>query len=285
MTVYLLTTGFSGNTLERASLLEDACRQRNVDCIVIESTTSDRLTLPTLKCGDALYNATRHGLQLEDLLWRPGVATFYANGRAPRGIQDTTRWVADHNRAEISQPRTIVHATASRILLEKYVDFLGGFPIVLKVAGCTLGTGVMRADSWPSLLSLVDYLVATGTDFILRQSLPGSGSFRLMVIGEQVVGTLQYDNPVHDFRTNASSESHPRLVQTHAESAAVAVAAVQAIGMELGGVDIMVDQDGKPYLLESNIPCGFATFPKLGVDVPGLMIDHLINKSERLRNG
>jgi ribosomal protein S6--L-glutamate ligase len=162
---------------------------------------------------------------------------------------------------------------------------LGGFPVVAKIANSTLGNGVIRADSWPALLSLTDYLVAQGTDFILREYIDGAGSGRLMVIGDQVVGSLEYDNPPQDFRTNATSASHPRLTQFDPKVEALAVAAVQSVGVELGGVDVMFNSGGECFLLEMNIPCGFATFPKNGIDVPGMMIEHLITKSERLRNG
>ena len=285
MTFYFLTTGFSADTLERASLLESACQQRGVAWSTIESSSADRLTLPELKPGDALYNATRDGIRLEELLWRPGVATFYVDNQPPRGIQDTTRWIAAHTREGLSQPRTISHATGERKLLTRYVEMLGGFPIVVKVANGTLGNGVMRADSWPALLSLTDHLVSQGTDFILREYIEGAGSGRLMVVGDRVVGSLEYDNPPNDFRTNAYPESHPRLTQFDPGVEAFAIAAVRSVGVELGGVDVMFGSDGTCYLLEMNVPCGFATFPKLGIDVPGMMIEHLIAKSERLRNG
>lgn len=281
MTFYLITTGFSANTLERAALLEAACQQRGIACVTIESTTADYLALPVPQPGDALYNATRGGLRLEELLWRPGVATFYTAGQ-PLGLQDTTRWLAAHTLAGLSQPRTIAHATADRALLTSYVQHLGGFPVVVKAAGGTLGTGVMRVDSHAALLSLADYLVATGTDFLLREYLEAAGTARLMVVGNQVVGALEYDNPPADFRSNAAPDLHPRVISVSAAAEVLAVAAVHTAGVELGGVDLLFDQQGCPQLLEMNIPCGFATFPKLDIDVPGLMVDYLTAKAARL---
>lgn len=283
MKIYLFTTGFSATTLERVTLLEAACQQRGLACEVLESTTADRLALPELRPGDALYNVTRDGLRLEETLWRPGVATFYAGDRPPRGLQDTTRWLPDHTRAGLEQPRTVAHATADRALLTRYVAYLGGFPLVLKVADGAFGIGVMRVDSEPALLSLVDYLAAVGADFILRQYIRGAHTARLMVIGDQVVGALEYDMPPNDFRTNAEAALPPRLMRFSPEVEALAVAAAQTIGVEMAGVDIMFDQAGKAFLLEANLRCGFATFPKLGLDVPGMMVAYLATKAERLR--
>ena len=283
VTLYLISTGFSSNTQERIALLETACQQRGIPCVILESTSADRLALPTLQPGDALYNATREGLRLEEELWRPGVATFYTAG-PPLGLQDTTRWLAAHSRAGLAQPRTVAHATADRALLARYAEHLGGYPLVLKTAGGTLGTGVMRVDSHAALLSLADYLVATGANFLLREYLESTGTARLMVVGNEVVGALEYDNPPADFRSNAAPDLHPRLVSVSAEAEALAVAAVHTAGVEMGGVDLLYDQQGCPQLLEMNIPCGFATFPKLGIDVPGRMVEHLFQKASLLRH-
>ena len=281
MTFYLLTTGFSANTLERAALLEAACQQRGLACVHLETSTADRLALPELRPGDALYNATRDGMRLEELLWRPGVATFYAGNQAPRGIQDTTRWLAAHTLAGLPQPRTIIHPTADRALLTRYVEHLNGFPIVLKVAGGTLGTGVMQVDSWPALLSLVDYLVASGADFILRQFISANSSIRLLVIGSQVIIATEDDNPLNDFRSNSIPlpQRSRRRVGVTETLAALALSAVQAVGVEFGGVDIVLGATGQPYLLEMNFPCGILAFDEFGVDVPGRMVKYLADKA------
>ena len=260
MILYILSTGFSPNTLERTELLEDACRQRDLCYRTIESGTVDRLALPSLVRGDALFNATRGGIRLEEFLWRPGVATFYLEGRPPLGIQDTTRWLAAHALAGLVQPKTIVHATADRKLLSGYVDFLGGFPIVVKVAELTLGMGVIRVDSWTSLISLADFLFSSGTDFILRQYIDGTGSVRLMVIGNRVVGALEYVNPPGDFRTNAGHDMQPQPITCAPKVEALAIAAVNLLGAELGGVDIMFDREGTAYLLNESASAALQPF-------------------------
>lgn len=282
MTTYFIITGFSDETRERAALLEAACRQRGIVCTTMESTTADRLALPTLRPGDALYNATRGGMRLEELLWRPGVATFYNAGQPPRGIQDTTRWLAPHARAELPQPQTINHTTADKELLEHYAAHLGGFPLVVKVAGGSRGTGVMRVDSLPALFSLTDYLASSGAEFVLRQYINSDGVVRLFVVGSNVVGTLKNPNRHKDFRTNLGLENEFALTSVSEEVQQTAIQAVHAVGVELGGVDMIIDRAGKHFLLEMNFPAGFAKFPSLGVDVPGRIVEHLAAKAARL---
>jgi len=58
---------------------------------------------------------------------------------------------------------------------------------------------------------------------------------------------------------------------------------LQALRLELGGVDILEHASGRRYLLEANFPCYFALPETIaGVDVSGALIEHLVAKSHRL---
>lgn len=54
---------------------------------------------------------------------------------------------------------TVFHLTNNRSLLRKYYDFLEGPPIIIKNVGGAHGLGVVKVDSFSSLLSIVDYLM------------------------------------------------------------------------------------------------------------------------------
>lgn len=280
MKLCILINDLSANSLERADLLARACNTLSVGVEVINVCTANRCTLPNLRKGDALYNATRGGLRLEDWLWQPGVITFWRDGIAPRAIQDTTRWIPFHERAGIKQPRTIPHCTNSRELLSAYVAALGGLPVVIKIADSTLGRGVMRIDSFASLFSVADHLEDQGQDYLLREYINSETTARLMVVGTSVVGALRYSTPLNDFRTNALNSLPGELHAYPSSVEEFAVRSTQAIGSELGGVDITFSPDGCPVLLEVNVPCGFATFERLGIPVALAMIQHLVQKSQ-----
>jgi hypothetical protein len=278
--IWILINGRSPNSIERAELLVRAATKLSADAEVIDVSTSNRCALPIPSRGDALYNATRGGLRLEDWLWRPGVVTFWRDGIAPRALQDTTRWIPFHDRAGIKQPRTIPHCTSNRELLTSYVAALGGLPVVIKIADSTLGRGVMRVDSLESLFSVADHLEIEEQEYILREYIYSETTARLMVVGSRVVGALRYLTPQDDFRTNAIG-SLPGVLHHYPSSVNdFAVEAVRAIGAELGGVDIAFAGDGSPTLLEVNVPCGFARFEHLGVPVAAAMIEHLVQKSK-----
>jgi hypothetical protein len=279
MKLCILVNGRSANSLERSEFLVCAARALPIEVEVIDFNTANRCALPELRKGDALYNASRGGLRLEDWLWRPGVTTFWQKGITPRALQDTTRWIPFHDRAGITQPRTIPHCTNNKTLLTSYVDKLGGLPVIVKIADSTLGRGVMRIDSLASLYSVADHLEHQGQEYVLRQYIDSETTARLMVVGSNVVGALKYVAPEDDFRTNAPGALPGELHCYSSDIEFFAVKATQAIGSELGGVDIAFAADGSPVLLEVNVPCGFARFEQLGVRVAAGMVQHLCHKS------
>lgn len=132
--------------------------------------------------------------------------------------------------------------------------------MVVKVTGGALGVGVMRADLWPALLSLTDYLVSTGVDFILREYLVRTNCARLIVTGEQVVVALEGENPPNDFRSNAATQRKRRRIEISTAVEAEAIKAVHPAGVEFAGLNFLFDTTGQPYRLEVNFPSGSAAF-------------------------
>ena len=53
---------------------------------------------------------------------------------------------------------------------------------------------------------------------------------------------------------------------------------MEALNSYFDGIDIIIDEKGNKYIAEVNIPCGFVTFQKNGIDVTGKILDSLINK-------
>ena len=73
-----------------------------------------------------------------------------------------------------------------------------------------------------------------------------------------------------------------RLISRRAKGIfALAERAVAALGLEFGGVDILVDEQGTATIAEVNFPCNFARNQmNTGTDVAGLLVDHLMAKSQ-----
>jgi glutathione synthase/RimK-type ligase-like ATP-grasp enzyme len=156
----------------------------------------------------------------------------------------------------------------------------------MKMLGGERGIGVMRVDSFPALFSLMDYSRACGSDPLLCAYIEGAVHWRLVVVGDRVVAAYKNITEAEDFRTYAGEDLSDYQAPVDPEMARIAVRATHALGYELGGVDLLQAPDGRIYLLESNFPCYFPQAQLVaGIDISGMMIDHLLGKAGRLTTG
>lgn len=165
-----------------------------------------------------------------------------------------------------------------------YVESLGGFPVILKSAGGSHGSGVMKFDTLESLQAVLDYISDDKSrDLVLRRFIANAQHLRLVVVGDQVVDTIRYRPQEDDFRTNAVAVPQvDPVTDVSVQILADAVQAVHCQGLEFGGVDILVDKEGDHYIAEVNFPCNFARNQlNTGVDVVGHIVDYLLKKHDK----
>lgn len=276
------------NSLARTDLLYKACQTRGVELILPDAATWDPVAPFALEAGSMLYRATRGDSAriLEQQLITPNCATFY---RDPALVFCDYRKNA-HVQYEKAGLRSIhritINENTTRHQLNQITELLGGFPIGIKVTGHSHGVGVIKADSMESLISMVDYLkTVPGTTFHLMEFFEHDRQARLIVVGNQVIASHENLPASGDFRTNAA-ENHERRrrLQTYSNDIhQLAVRAVQALGLEFGGVDVLLNSAGDYRLAEVNFPCYFPTTQEMThIDVAGVMVDYLMHKARML---
>lgn len=266
--------------LPTISSLEAACRARGIEFLDVDARSFDYAPERQLQAGDLMYRpaASSVAMRVEQFLWRQGVVTFHAR---PDGV-----FFAPHTpplcfeRAGLPIPRTVYCSTTRRKLIEQYVAHVGGFPLIVKMLGYANGVGVMRVDSFPALLSLLDYELRQGANPLLVQYIPDAINWRLIVLGERVAASYCKAPIANDFRAQVTGKPAEFAVLPNVALQELAVRAAHALHVEFAGVDILEQADGKLFLLEANFPCYFSHAQEFGrVDVAGMMIDYLAAKA------
>ncbi len=280
---FVLFDSYRPDAESRVVLLCDAAKRLGVEPVPVDRRRFDfsLWTSEKVRPIDMFYNATPFTHELDRVFINSPAASFHSSRPIANHIASSTQLNVALLQAGIAMPRTIIDGTSDRTLLREYVDYLGGFPLVIKVVGGSRGVGVMRVDSWQGLISLCDFLCSEHRDFILSQFIPNQGVTRAIVVGEEVVVAVKRISSEDDFRCSSPNRpSEQMLVSTTGEMQCLALAASKAVQFEFTGVDIVQDEHGNYLVIELNYPQDFVTpqsFSK--VDVAFAAVSYLKNKA------
>jgi len=257
---------------ETNQLLRQACAARGIAFLPLEAGDLGQISLPQPVGDWLLYCAAvdAPSAYLEKLLYRPRTASF----ADPTFVCDQPG-IALMN-AGIPTARKVFLPASDPEQLARQIDWLGGYPIVVKRADSEGGKGIFRADERQAVNRLLDQ---HGQHLILEAFVPHSRAYRILVIGDRVVATTASSPGAGDFRTNSETAISLGPCDPPAEAEEAAVRAASILRLELGGVDVLERDDGALFVAEVNYPCYFAHQQEMtGTDIAGLMIDHLLAK-------
>jgi len=269
-------------------LFSRACLERSINYQEIDVTMNkiDFVNYPKILSGDCLYRSVannKNAKKVEYCLFQNGVSTFYNSPDAIFRPASGIKLPKFH----IPIPKTIPVLTNDRDILKNFAEYLGGFPLIIKAMGGKEGVGVMRVDSLESLSSIVDFLYKSDGNFVLREYIDVRESLRLVVLGEKVIASIKYKaSHEGDFRSNRKTRlNNVENFHSNPKIEKIAVEAVKAMGLEFGGVDILLDKKNNPYVLEVNFPCNFGEAQEFArIDIAGKMIDYLAEKAKKINN-
>jgi ribosomal protein S6--L-glutamate ligase len=97
------------------------------------------------------------------------------------------------------------------------------------------------------------------------------------VIGGKVAGAMKLKPKPGDFRSNFHLTQRSWPVELPAEWEEIALKAAEALGLEIAGVDLIVDDRQKARVIELNYSPGFTGLEAAtGLDIAGRIIDYVI---------
>lgn len=167
--------------------------------------------------------------------------------------------------------------------LDKAIEILGGYPVILKRPFGSYGSGVIIAESRMSAKSFMDSITPNSWKSILMiQKFVDESKgkdIRIFVVGEKVVASMERSAKPGEFRSNIELGGEGKSVKISKHYEEIAVNSAKALGLDIAGVDIIETKDG-PAVLEVNANPGFKKLEEVtGIDIASEIINFATNAS------
>jgi ribosomal protein S6--L-glutamate ligase len=166
------------------------------------------------------------------------------------------------------------------------VDQLDGYPVVAKQVSERQGNGVLRImdanDARQRALPALD----RRRGLMVQRYLPPEKrrDLRALVIGGSLVCSASLIPAPGDFRANFHLGGDIKAVALPPELEQTAITAAAAVGCNVAGVDMMVDKDDRPFIVEVNYSPGFKGLEAAtGLDIAGRIIHFAIDRYREKR--
>ena len=169
--------------------------------------------------------------------------------------------------AGLPVPETVVCENAEAAL--NAFEMLGRDVVVKPLFGAE-GRGIIRVSDPELAMRAFRTLERLGSVLYLQRFLDGPGfDIRVLLLDSQLVGSMKRIPKEGDFRANISQQGTGILHRPSDREIELAIAAAKATGCSFAGVDLIYDNDQRPYVIEVNAVPGWRGLERAcGVDVP-----------------
>ncbi|MFH1425893.1 MAG: RimK family alpha-L-glutamate ligase [Candidatus Kerfeldbacteria bacterium] len=148
------------------------------------------------------------------------------------------------------------------------------FPIVVKPVYGQMGRGIEKFDSKKKALA---FLNKNRSGYFIQEYIPAESDYRVLVIGNKVIGMLERFAAKGEFRTNALGAHSDKAPLTR-EVRILALKATRSLGYDIAGVDL-IKHHGKWLVLETNANPQWQNLKgTLGVDVAEYVVDYALQQ-------
>ena len=155
---------------------------------------------------------------------------------------------------------------------------LEGYPVVIKKVSSRQGKGVILVETKSDVQSVTRKHLDRRKGLLVQRFIPPAGrqDIRVLVVGRNIVGAMELRPKKGDFRANyhLSKESRPRDLTP--ELTRIALKAADAVGLEIAGVDLIVDKNDQVSVIEVNYSPGFKGLEAAtGLDIAGRIVGYV----------
>jgi len=181
--------------------------------------------------------------------------------------------------AKIPIPKTYVVNHAD--YLDDVIDDIGSFPVILKKVTGSHGRGVSIIESKRGLKSVIEMIIQSVNDdpLIVQEYVKESTGkdIRVFILGKRIIGAMErIATKKGEFRSNFHLGGRVKVANMGKREKAVAFAAVETMGLQMAGVDILRTKNG-PKVLEVNANPGLEGITEAtGRDIAGEIIKYAV---------
>lgn len=154
-----------------------------------------------------------------------------------------------------------------------------GYPLVIKSTRMGKGAWVFKLNSKQDLAAFIDQRQEEGQtakNFILQEFVPYLYDLRVLIIGRHLFTMRRIPGP-GEFRANFSLGGKVEAFSLDRPGQQLARRALEAIGLSVGGVDMLIAKSNQRYILEVNHTAGFVGMEKAtGENIGRVYLEHAI---------
>ena len=162
---------------------------------------------------------------------------------------------------------------------QSVLDRLDGYPVVIKQVSGRVGEGVFLVNNDHKARLILHNVLETGKGVLVQRFIPPENrlDIRVLVIGGKVGGAMKLKPKPGDFRSNFHLTKKSWPVELLPDWEEIALKAADALGLEITGVDLIVNEKGKARVIELNYSPGFSGLEAAtGLDIAGKIIDYVV---------
>ncbi len=178
-------------------------------------------------------------------------------------------------RAGVGLPKTgFAHSTKD---IDGLLEVVGKPPYVIKLLEGTQGVGVVMAETRKAAESVIAAFRQLDANILVQRYITEAENtdLRAFVVGGKVVAAMERVAAEGEFRANlhrGGTARHVDLTQAEEETA---IAAAEALGLDVSGVDMLRSRVG-PLVIEVNASPGLEGIESAsGIDVAGAVVEFL----------
>ncbi len=234
---------------------------------------------PAFKRDPSIHSSIIRQLELNGYLVINGYLGVHRAKNKIRTLQ-----LLDH--FDLPMPKTVVLFSGEG-LNNTLKDF--SFPVVIKSAYGSGGTGIFIAETKRSAAPIIEYLLkgeGSNDPIKIQEYIKESKGkdLRVFVVGKTIVAAMQRSAKKGDFRANFHKGGSVHSVELTEDEKRIAIAASQHMGLNISGVDLLRTKNG-PVIIEVNSCPGLEGITEAtGIDIAGLIVKYVEKKVRSRRN-